>query len=109
MPTGHAFSPDDIEVERRSRQDIKFNRCPDFSAAHSTVSVQVDFLKPLSAGEERTSLEFFDVLDFVLQFCPTHSSEIALMARFAKIGVGAGKTFDAKSLTLTCGKRWKVA
>jgi hypothetical protein len=35
----------------------------------------------------------------VLQFCPTVPSETALMARFARIGVGAGKTFDADKLS----------
>jgi hypothetical protein len=38
-------------------------------------------------------------LNFVLQFCPTDPSETELMARFAKIGVGAGKTFDPGNLT----------
>ena len=53
----------------------------------------IDFIKPLTRRRaERTSLEFFNILNFVLQFCPTHPSEKALMARFAKIGVGAGKT-----------------
>ena len=50
-------------------------------------------------SEERTSPEFFDVLNFILQFCPTNPSEKELMARFAKIGIGAGKTFDAKALS----------
>ncbi len=58
----------------------------------------VDFIKPLSGEEQRKSLEFFDVLNFVLQFCPTHPSEQALMARFAKLGIGAGKKFDAQAL-----------
>jgi hypothetical protein len=31
----------------------------------------VDFIKPLSPEEERKSAEFFDILNFVLQFCPT--------------------------------------
>jgi hypothetical protein len=35
----------------------------------------------------------------VLQFCPTVPSEKALMAQFAKIGVGAGKTFDPDTLS----------
>ncbi len=59
----------------------------------------IDFIKPLSPEEQRTSPEFFTILNFVLQFCPTHSSETELMARFAKIGIGAGKTFDFKSLS----------
>jgi len=58
----------------------------------------VDFMKPLSAHDERTSLEFFDLLNFVLQFCPTHATERALMGRFAKVGVGAGLAFDAHKL-----------
>ena len=44
-------------------------------------------------------MEFFNVLNFVLQFCPTDPSETDLMARFAKIGVGAGKMFDTSKLS----------
>src|SRR5262249_35110286 len=49
--------------------------------------------------EERTSLEFFKVLNFVLRFCPTHPSEKGLMARFANIGIGPGQNFDPDSLS----------
>jgi hypothetical protein len=59
----------------------------------------IDFIKPLTPAEQKTSLQFFNTLNFVLQFCPTSASETDLMARFAKIGVGAGKTFDASKLT----------
>jgi hypothetical protein len=59
----------------------------------------IDFIKPLSPEAQRTSLQFFDILNFVLQFGPTHPSEKELMARFARIGVGAGKTFDAGKLS----------
>jgi hypothetical protein len=59
----------------------------------------IDFIKPLTPDDERTSPEFFNILNFVLQFCPTDPSETELMARFAKIGVGAGKTFDASKLS----------
>lgn len=59
----------------------------------------VDFIKPLTPEQERSSLETFNVLNFVLQFAPTHPSERALMARFSKIGVGGGKSFDANALS----------
>jgi hypothetical protein len=59
----------------------------------------IDFIKPLSPAEEKTSPQFFNILNFVLQFCPTVPSEKALMARFAKIDVGAGKNFDASKLS----------
>ena len=94
------FTPDDIENVKKIQAGYKVQPLSQFldKAAPPSAS-QVNFLKPLSADEERTSLEFFNVLNFVLQFCPTHPSEIALMVRFAKIGVSAGKTLDANSLS----------
>jgi len=59
----------------------------------------IEFIEPLTPETERTALQFFNVLNFVLQFCPTDPSEVELMARFAKIGVGAGQTFDANKLS----------
>jgi hypothetical protein len=62
---------------------------------------QVNFPIPLSADQERTSLDFFKELNFVLRFCPTHPSETELMARFAKLGVGPDGTFDSQKLSPT--------
>jgi hypothetical protein len=58
----------------------------------------IDFIAPLTPATLKTSLEFFQQLNFVLQFCPTVPSETELMARFARIGVGAGKRFDPATL-----------
>jgi len=60
---------------------------------------KIDFKKPLSKEEEKTSLEFYNILNFWLQFCPTDPSEIDLMARFAKINVGGGKEIDITNLS----------
>ena len=57
-----------------------------------------DIKFPPLASKPAEDLAFFDYLNFVLQFCPTDPSEAELMARFAKIGVGAGQTFDASKL-----------
>jgi len=43
---------------------------------------------------------FFDYLDFALQFAPPGPEETAIRARLARIGIGAGKTFDFKDLSL---------
>ncbi len=59
----------------------------------------IDFIKPLTPTAQRSSREFFNILSFILQFCPTHPSERDLMARFAEIGVGAGKRIDIASLS----------
>ena len=53
----------------------------------------IQFITPLTRDELKKSPKIFQQVNFVLQFCPTHPSEKALMARFAKIHVGAGKTF----------------
>ena len=58
----------------------------------------IDFPKPLTPQTQKTSLEFFNLLSFGLQFCPLHPSEKEIMARFAKIGVGDGMFFRADKL-----------
>jgi hypothetical protein len=58
----------------------------------------IAFLKPLTPAQERTSLEFFNILNFLLQFCPPHPSEKELMARFDKLGIGPGRRFDIQAL-----------
>jgi len=47
----------------------------------------------------KTSLEFFNVLNFVLQFCPAPPSEAALRSKFAQIGIVPKKVFDADALS----------
>jgi hypothetical protein len=42
---------------------------------------------------------FFDYLDFSLQFAPPMPAEKEIRAKLARIGVGAGKTFDFNSLS----------
>lgn len=52
----------------------------------------------MTREQQRTSPEFFNILNFTLQFCPTVSSEKEQRARFAKLGIAPGKTFDAARL-----------
>ncbi|MFD1314272.1 DUF1254 domain-containing protein [Namhaeicola litoreus] len=60
---------------------------------------EINFIQPLSQEEQKVSLEVFNILNFLLQFCPTDPSEKELMNRFAKIGIGAGKTMDFNALS----------
>ena len=43
---------------------------------------------------------FFEYLDFALQFAPAGPEEEAIRAKLATIGVGPGKTFNFKDLSL---------
>ena len=59
----------------------------------------IDWVRPLTPDQQRTSVEFFHVLNFLLQFTPTHPSEQALRDRFALIGIAPGKPFSAAALS----------
>jgi hypothetical protein len=94
------FRPDDIENVKRIQAGYKVQPLSAFLGTPAPASAPaIDFMKPISAEEQRTSLDFFKVLNFILQFCPTHRSETELMARFAKLNIGAGKTFDPDAFT----------
>lgn len=94
------FNPADIENVKKIQAGYKVQTLSQFLGTPAPAAAPaVDFVKPLTPELERTSLQFFNVLNFILRFCPTHPSERALMARFAKIGVGAGKPFDASALS----------
>src|SRR5579871_3973611 len=53
---------------------------------------------PITAAMVKTN--FFQYLDFVLQFAPPGPEEMAIRAKLARIGIGAGKTFDFGDLDL---------
>src|SRR6202171_2726887 len=94
------FDPADIENVKKVQAGYKVQPLSAFLGQPAAKAAPaIDFIKPLTPAEEKTSPQFFNILNFVLQFCPTVPSEKALMARFAKIGVGAGKTFDATKLS----------
>ncbi|MGY4420893.1 hypothetical protein ACVWY2_003342 [Bradyrhizobium sp. JR6.1] len=50
--------------------------------------------------KELVKTNFFEYLDFCLQFAPVLESEKDIRAKLARIGVGAGKTFSFKDLSL---------
>jgi hypothetical protein len=57
----------------------------------------VDWSRP--SADMLNTPAIFPYLNFLLQFCPTDPSETDLMARFAKLNLGPGKTFDLASFT----------
>lgn len=59
-------------------------------------AARIDFPRPLGAGE-RTSLEFFNLLGFLLHYAPAHPAEAGLRARLARLGLEA-EGFDVNRL-----------
>jgi hypothetical protein len=94
------FNPDDIENVKKIQAGYKVQTLSAFlNRPAPSVQPAINFPKPLSADEERISLEFFNLLNFVLRFCPIHRSEKELRMRFAKLGIGAEQNFNAQELT----------
>jgi hypothetical protein len=94
------FNPADLDnVKQIQAQYIVKPLSAFLGQPASKAAPWIDFPQPLTPATQRTSLEFFTLLNFYLQFCPTHPSEEVLMDRFAKIGVGAGRPFDASKLS----------
>ncbi len=50
--------------------------------------------------QELSKTEFFSFLDFALRFAPAGPEEEVVRARLARIGIGPGKTFEFKDLSL---------
>jgi hypothetical protein len=57
----------------------------------------IDFPK---ANEELAKTNFFEYVDFSLQLAPAGPEEKEIRAKLAKIGIGPGKTFNFKDLSL---------
>ena len=92
------FKPDDLDNVKKVQAGYKAQTLSAFLGQPTPKAAPaINFIKPLTPEEEKTSPEFFNILNFVLQYCPTNPSETELMARFAKIGVGAGKKIDVSN------------
>jgi hypothetical protein len=94
------FNPSDLDNVTKIQAGYKVQTLSQFlNTTPPTPAPKVDFIKPLTVADQKTSLEFFNILNFVLQFCPMNPSEVDLMARFAKLGIGGNQTFDADKLS----------
>lgn len=94
------FNPGDIDNVKKVQAGYKVETLSSFLGRPAPAAAPaIVFIKPLTPDEQRTSVEFFEILNFALNYAPTVPSEAELMARFAKIGVGPGQTFDAGSLS----------
>jgi hypothetical protein len=88
------FDPDDIEKVKAIQAGYQVQPLSAFLGRPAPAAAPaIDFIQPLTRDEIRESPQVFEQLNFVLQFCPTHPSERELMARFARLGIGADKTF----------------
>jgi hypothetical protein len=94
------FRPDDINNVKEIQAGYRVQPLSRFLGQPVPMAPPINFIQPLSAKDQRSSLQFFNLLSFVLQFCPGHPSEAELRERYALLGIGAGKTFEPGSFSL---------
>ena len=93
------FNPQDIDNVKRVQAGYKVETLSAFLGQPAPKRTKVDFVKPLTVTQQKTSLEFFNVLNNLLQFAPTHPSEVKLKERVARIGIGEGRVFEPTKLS----------
>jgi hypothetical protein len=94
------FNPGDLDNVMKIQAGYKVQTLSQFlGTATPKAAPVIDFSKPLNPKDEHASLAFFSILNFILQFCPINPTERELRARFAKLGIAPGKTFDATKLS----------
>ncbi|MDT5267516.1 MAG: hypothetical protein QOI90_4142 [Mycobacterium sp.] len=59
----------------------------------------IDFVPPLTPDQQKTSPQFFEIMNFALRFAPVLPAEKAMRDRFATIGIAPDGSFDADKLS----------
>ncbi|MDT5249621.1 MAG: hypothetical protein QOJ28_2255 [Mycobacterium sp.] len=94
------FDPADIENVKKIQDGYQVQPLSAFlNQPPPPAAPAIDYVPALTPEQEKTSPQFFDILDFALKFAPASPAEKALRARFATIGIGPDGNFDAEKLT----------
>ena len=92
------FGPDDIDNVKKVQAGYKVQPLSAYLGQPAPPAAPaVDFPK---IDKDLVTSNFFEYLDFALQFAPPGEDEKDIRAKLAKIGVGAGKSFDFHELPL---------
>ena len=93
------FGPDDLENVKKIQAGYSVQPLSAYLGRPAPEQAPaIGWVKPVLPPHEKTDPDFFNVLSFVLQFCPSPPGETALRERFASIGIVPGQRFDAASL-----------
>ena len=92
------FNPGDIDNVKKVQAGYKMQPLSTYQKQPmTTAAAAIDFPK---IDKELVKTNFFEYLDFALQFASPQENEKEIRAQLAKIGVGPGKTFNFKDLPL---------
>jgi hypothetical protein len=92
------FNPDDLDNVKKVQAGYKVQTLSAYLNQPSPPPAPaIDFPK---IDRELVKTNFFDYLDFALQFAPAQENEKDIRAQIARIGVGPGKTMNFKDVPL---------
>jgi hypothetical protein len=92
------FNPDDLDNVKKVQAGYKGQTLSAYlNQPLPPPAPAIDFPK---IDKDLVKTNFFEYLDFALQFAPAEASENAIRAKLGRIGVGPGKTFNFKDLPL---------
>jgi len=92
------FNPDDMPNVEEIQRQYRVQTLSEFLGTSPPPAPPVITWPAPLAGDPGKTPAVFGNINFMLQFCPTHPTEVGLMRRFARIGVGPGLPFDVESL-----------
>lgn len=93
------FNPADLKNVADIQKNYKAQPLSEFlGSPQPQAAAGINFIQPLSGEKIKNSLAFFNVLNFLLQYCPEHPSEKELRQKFARIGIIPGAAFDSTQL-----------
>ncbi|MEI6537020.1 MAG: DUF1254 domain-containing protein [Verrucomicrobiaceae bacterium] len=89
------MGPADIENVKSVQAGYRVQPLSTFAGQPAPAAAPaLSFPKPITVDEQRSSPEFFRLLNFVLGYCPADESETGLRARFATLGIDGSPGFD---------------
>jgi hypothetical protein len=93
------FNPADLSNVANIQKNYKVRPLSAFLGTNPPAAKpEIKFVNPVKGADMKSSLEYFNVLNFLLRFSPVHPSEAALRERFSRIGIKPGVAFDTTSL-----------
>jgi hypothetical protein len=94
------FNPADLENVKTIQSEYKAEPLSSFlDQPAPSATPAIHWIPPVPPAQMQTSLQFFNVMNLLLRFCPIHPSETALRAGFAGIGIAPGETVNADTLS----------